>query len=200
MTLSTTPTGNNFADGGVVHIMQGGSLVFDNTQHAPHNVFATKAGPDGGPLFDRGTFNVPGTKPVEGVQYLTNGTYPFRCTLHPTMTGTLTVDSTGNPVPRPKIAVAIKSSKLATVRKSGALKTRVSDSGSDAVVDLVALVGSKKLGHVSQVDVATGATEPVSLKLSASGKKALKGLSAATVKLKGAVAFGKPDAASAKLK
>jgi hypothetical protein len=137
---------------------------------------------------------------VEGVQYLKAGTYPFHCTLHAAMTGTLTVTSAGTPVPRPQIAVAIKSSKLATVRKSGVLKTRVSDSGSDAVVDLVALVGTKKLGHVSQVDVATGATEPVSLKLSASGKKALKGRSTATVKLEGTVAFGKPDAASAKLK
>jgi hypothetical protein len=195
-----TGTGNKFADGGAVSISQGGSLDFQNLQNAPHNVYAVKPGPDGGPLFDRATFNVPATKSVEGVQYLQAGSYPFHCTLHVGMTGTLTVTSDGTPVARPKIAVAIKSSKLASVQKSGALKTRVSDSGSDAVVDLVALVGSKKLGHVSQVDVAAGATEPVSVKLSRSGQRALKGRSTATVKLKGTVAFGKPDAAAAKLK
>jgi hypothetical protein len=182
-----------------VSIPQGGTLDYDNAAQAPHNIFANDAGPDGGPLFELPTFVGPATKPVEGVQYLTAGTYEFYCTLHETMTGTLTVTSAGTPVRRPAIGVAIESSTLKQVRKSGVLKVKLHNSGSAGDADLVASLNGREIGHAGQVEVGTGDRVTVSVKLSKSGRKALVGRSKASVKVGSTVDFGEPDSAKKKL-
>ncbi len=179
-------------------IPAGGTLDYDNEATNHHNVYSND-GIGGGPLFDLATFTGPKTKPVQGVEYLKPGTYPFHCTLHPDMTGTLTV-TPGTPVTRPKIAVALKDSKLHAVRKSGVLKTKVSDSTTDGVVELTATLGKKNLGHKANIRVAGGDSQKVSLKLTHEGKRALKGLSKAKVKLTGIVDFGKTDSVKKTLK
>jgi plastocyanin len=199
--VTVSNSGNVFAPVSVMLPAAGGSLDFENTSAtAPHNLISRLAGPDGGPLFEVKTFQGPNvTKPVAGVQYLSADTYEFHCTLHETMTGTLTVPA-GTPVARPKIAVAIKDSKLGAVRKSGVLKTKVTNSTTDGVVELEAMLGDKTLAHKSRIDVAGGDSENVSLKLSKAGAKALKHLDKAKVVLDGSVAFGKPDSAKKTLK
>ncbi len=193
-----TQTGNVYEPADV-SIPQGGTLDYDNAAQAPHNIIARDAGPDDGPLFEVATFVGPATQPVEGVQYLKAGTYAFHCTLHETMTGTLTVEPTGTPVRRPRIGVAIKSSKLGQVRRSGVLKVKLHNSGSTGDADLVASLHGKELGRAGQVEVRAGDSVPVSLKLSKAGRSALRGRSKATVKVATTVRFGEPDSAKQKL-
>jgi plastocyanin len=84
-----------------VTMAQGEHLTFRNDDHAAkHNVTAKSNGPDGQPLFQSDTIGAGQTATVSGAQNLKPGTYDFYCTLHPyTMTGTLTVGSSGSPPP-----------------------------------------------------------------------------------------------------
>jgi hypothetical protein len=85
----------------------------------------------------------------------------------------------------------ITSSKIAKVRKSGELGVRVSDEGSDGRhIDMGATLKGKTLASKSGLTVKAGTAKPVTLKLSKAGKKALKGLDKATIKLAADVEFG----------
>ena len=132
---------------------------------------------------------------MAGVQYLSAGTYDFYCTIHPEMTGRLTVTSAGAPVTRPNVGVKITSSKLKQVRKSGILKVRLTNSGSDGVADVAATLAGRELGHRNGVAVSGGDTASVSLKLKKAARRALAGRSKAAVKAATTVAFGAPDSA-----
>jgi plastocyanin len=57
----------------------------------PHNVALHQGGPTGAELFKGEVFNGVATR-VYDVPALDAGTYAFVCTIHPTMTGTLTVE------------------------------------------------------------------------------------------------------------
>jgi plastocyanin len=57
----------------------------------PHNVALHQGGPTGAELFKGEVFNGVATR-VYDVPALDAGTYAFACTIHPTMTGTLTVE------------------------------------------------------------------------------------------------------------
>jgi plastocyanin len=198
----TVATGNSNVFAPVDVLMAPGQTVdFENLEAAPHNLISRLAGPDGGPLFEAKTFVGPDvTKAVEGVQYLSAGTYDFHCSLHENMIGTLKVTGSGTPVARPKITVAIKDSKLDAVRKSGVLKTKIKNSTTDGVVELEATLGDTTLADQGRIAVAGGDSQNVSLKLSRAGKKALKGLDKAKVKLEGTPAFGKPASVKKTLK
>ena len=80
---------------------QGERLTFRNTDVAGHDVTARDPGPDNKPLFATPIIGAGESAFVEGSQYLTPGAYPFLCSIHPQMTGTLTVTGAGTPVPRP---------------------------------------------------------------------------------------------------
>lgn len=80
---------NRFLPGDVT-ITEGSVLTFANADVAPHNVVSdatTKAGP----LFRSGVATTGQTATVNGAQSLKPSTYPFYCSLHPNMRGTLTV-------------------------------------------------------------------------------------------------------------
>ncbi len=109
------------------------------------------------------------------------------------MTGRLTVTGAGTPLPRPAVSVKITSAKLKQVRKSGALKVKLRNSGSDGVADVVASLAGKELGHRNNVEVGAGGTASVALKLPKAGRRALAGRSKAAVKAATTVAFGAPD-------
>jgi plastocyanin len=157
-----------------------------------HSVLADDNKTLGGhPLFLSDVISGGETTSVKGTQYLTPGDYTFHCAIHgPSMSATLHVDG-GTPVARPAMTLAITSTKLAAVQSSGKLKAKLSDTGSDASgVALTASLGKKTLATARGVKVAAGASQPVTMKLSKTGAKALKGLDKATVKLGGTVAFG----------
>ena len=69
-----------------VVITKGGTATFLNLDSAPHNVFSVPAG-----KFSSNTIGIGKSTPVKGVSALKRGTYKFKCTIHPNMTGTLTV-------------------------------------------------------------------------------------------------------------
>jgi hypothetical protein len=192
-------TGFNFVPEGP-SISAGQTLDLRVGDSGSHNLISRLAGPDGGPQFDsKAIHGLGATTEVKGVEYLSAGTYAFHCTLHEFMDGTLTVTS-GTPVARPKISVAIKDSKLAQVQKSGILKTKIKNLTTNGVVELEATLGNKTLADKGRIAVAGGDSQNVSLKLSKEGKKALKGLNKAKVKLEGTPAFGKPASAKKTLK
>ncbi|MEX2195000.1 MAG: plastocyanin/azurin family copper-binding protein [Thermoleophilaceae bacterium] len=115
-----------------VTIDQGEKLTFRNTDGADHNVTARDRGEDGRPLFASQTIGDGRSSEVDGVRFLTTGSYAFLCTIHPSMTGTLNVSSAGTPLQRPaadttapSVAAAVRRTTLARVARSGRLTVNV---------------------------------------------------------------------------
>lgn len=103
-TVEASPP-NRFSQTSVT-IDQGEPLTFRNNDTVSHDVTATDAAPDGKPLFATPVVAAGKSAFVEGSQYLTEGHYPFICSLHPSMKGTLHVTANGTPKPRPGTAPA----------------------------------------------------------------------------------------------
>jgi plastocyanin len=200
---ASSSTGSYTGMSNTPSIPGGGTLDFRNTSAATsHSVTASLSGPDGRPLFDSGVFAGHGgtTRLVKGVQYLAPGSYKFHCTIHPTtMKGTLTVPG-GSPVARPKIEVSILSGRIGKVRRTKALKVEVDATTKSDNVALVAKKGSKTLARKSNVDLGAGDSRRILMRLAKKGRRALKGRSRATVKLKGTVPFGAPASDTRTLK
>lgn len=164
-----------------------------------HNVTASGTGPDGGPLFLSSTITGGNTN-VNGTQYLGPGTYHFICTIHNGMEADLVIGGNGTPVARPSISLQITSKKLNKVRNSRKLKVKVSAQTDSQNISVSAKKGSKTLTKTSSLSLGAGGSQVVSLRLTNSGVKALKGLSKATVKATGTVQFGAPASAKRTLK
>jgi hypothetical protein len=166
------------------------SQLLNTDPAADHNVVASADGPDGGRLFQSALIGPGPPAPVAGTEYLTPGSYPFVCTIHVGMAGTLLVSGDGA-LPRPSVSVAIASSKLAKVRK-GRLKVSVTAATASSDVSLIARVGRRTLPPVPDVDLAAGQTRKLTLKLTNAAKKDLKDVEKAKVTLSASVPFGAP--------
>ena len=95
-----TVTARNFAyEPTPTTMAPGDSLLFSNEDAAPHDVRSRDTKPDGSPLFGSATISAGQTTPVEGVEQLAAGNYPFYCSIHPQMAGTLAVGAGGTPDP-----------------------------------------------------------------------------------------------------
>jgi plastocyanin len=80
---------NTYVVGDLV-ILQGDSLTFTNADLTTHDIVSIDNGPSG-PLF-RSAIVGPGKQtPVAGVSSLPVGTWPFICSLHEFMSGTIDV-------------------------------------------------------------------------------------------------------------
>jgi plastocyanin len=181
---------DTFDAGSYAH--DGGTVAQLTVTGSNHNVSANANGPDGKVLFRSETITS-GSAPVNGTQYLSAGSYPFICTIHPNMQATLDVTGTG--LPRPTVDVAVTSRKLSKVLRKGKLAVKVTTTGAPEVT-LGALLGKRS---IATGRVAAGGTTG-SLKLTKSGRRALAGKDKATVRVTGAIEFGAPDTAKAKLK
>jgi plastocyanin/glucose/arabinose dehydrogenase len=77
----------------------GDHLEFTNLDAAPHDVVSRDSGPDGNPLFRSKVVGQGITTPVEGTEDLERGAYAFFCSVHPSMTGAVTVGAGAPEVP-----------------------------------------------------------------------------------------------------
>lgn len=148
-----------------LNLDQGGATSF-------HNVTATKSGPDGEPLFYSETVPGSGSSPVEGTQYLAAGAYPFLCSLHSGMTGTLEVSATGSPVKRPGVKAAFPAQKLNRVRKTGKVKVKLTPTAPSTGVTLEVKAGGRLVGLMEDVKLAR-ASKTVSVKIFKGARKAI---------------------------
>ena len=86
-----------------VTALAGDLLTHTNLDTAPHNVLSEDVGSDGAPLFSSDVIDAGESAPVEGVEGLEAGVYPFICQVHPTMVGELEVQE-APPVPQVLLA------------------------------------------------------------------------------------------------
>ena len=169
-------------------IDQGEKVTLRNVDIAGHDVTSSKKSEDGKPLFQSELVAPQSSGPVEGTEFLTTGTYPFVCTVHPGMDATLEVTSQGTPKPRPeppKLTIKITSGDLQKVADTGKLKLRVTST--KAEVKLVAKRGKKKLGSKT-ADFDRSGKKAVTLNLTKAGRNALEGRKSAKVTVEGTAA------------
>lgn len=108
-----------------VTIDRGGALNFQNLDFsAPHDVTSLEAGAHNGSLFRSETIDAPETVPVEGADAAPPGSYDFICSVHPFMTGTLTVrgEDGGGGL---ELKVRPLDSRIEPVLEAGKLRARV---------------------------------------------------------------------------
>lgn len=173
--------------------------IFENPvgADAPHNVVSTVRGPDGRSLFRSETIVAGSTSPVEGTQYLTEGSYPFFCTLHGlSMGGRLEVSSSqGTVVPRPAVRLSVPSQSLRAVRRSGIVKVSASALVGSPILSISAKSGAVPVASAGGLRLGPGATRTVRLKLSRAGRKAVSKGRRAVISVRGSVEFGSPVSA-----
>ncbi len=158
-----------------------------------HNVTSTQTGAGDKPIFESKTISAGESAPVDGVQYLSDGTYPFICSIHgASMSGDLVI-SGGTPLvrPKPEVKVSIPSQKLKKVRRSGKIKAKVKGVTDASGIKLKILKGKKTLGSASKVSVSGGKTKTVTVKLTGKGKKAIKKGKKIRLQVKATVPGGK---------
>jgi plastocyanin len=183
---------NQFFQGDVT-IAQGEAVTFQNMDTVPHDVTAQSKGADGKPLFQSAQVGTGQSAPVEGVPYLTTGSYPYICSIHPFMKGTITVSSDGTPKPRPgggsgggagtaqqpsgdttapSLTVKVLDTKRSKVRKRRSLQVSLT-TNEPATVTVTASSGGKVLARgTSKLNKA--GTKKLSIKLTKAGLKAAK--------------------------
>jgi len=167
----------------VTTIDQGENVSVQNFDLAGHDVVSEKSGDDGKPLFRSEVINPGGSGPVEGAEYLTTGTYPFFCSLHPGMEATLEVTSAGQPQPRPgtNITVKVVSRDLQRVVDTGKLKLGVRSAKGTITLGARAKTRKSSIALGSKKVKWDGGSGKVALKLSQAARNALDKRKKATV-------------------
>jgi len=157
-----------------VTIDQGEKLTFLNPDVAAHDVTSVEEG-----LFASETVSTGTETPVTGADKLPTGTYDFICSVHPYMTGTLTVGSGGSgggghagmDMKAPKASVKATDKSIADVLDAGALGVR-------AKIDEAATVSA--VATAGKVQVAKGRAKlgagggGITAKLTGAGKRLLR--------------------------
>jgi plastocyanin len=208
---------NQFFQGDVT-VAQGEAITFQNMDTARHDVTASAKGADGKPLFQSAQVGTGESAPVEGVQYLTTGSYQYICSIHPFMKGTITVSSEGTPKPRPggggsggagqaqqpvsdttgpSLAIKVLDTKRSKVRKRRSLQVSVT-TDEPATVTVTATSGKTVLAKGSSKLNKAGAKK-LSIKLTKAGLTAAKGKKAVpvSVEVKGKDGAGNASSAEA---
>jgi plastocyanin len=118
----------------------GDHLTLHNADAAPHDLVSRATDDDGEPLFASEVITGGQSTPVAGVEDLAPGSYPFYCTLHVQMAGTLAV---GVPVPGVGGAPAVTTPAVPTPTSITAFEERlyVASYGAGTVFELPLLPG-----------------------------------------------------------
>lgn len=176
-----------------VTIDQGERLTFFNGDLLDdHSVTATASAANR-PLFDSGVIGPGQEAVVEGAQFLAPGTYAYYCTLHPFMTGSVTVTGAGAPAPRPsdatpaRLSVSIATGSLSALLRKRRLpvRARVDEAAT------VRLVASARIGRRTvtlasgAVTLAAAGSRATSLRLRPAARRALAGRRSVGVALTG---------------
>lgn len=177
---------------------QGETLTFYSFDVPNHDVTADQKGPDGKPLFSTPLIGFGESAAVVGSDSLTAGQYPFFCTIHASMRGTLTVTSAGTPKPgpgqgggsadttKPKVKAKVRSGDVGRVRRSGRLQVEVSvDEAAKVTLRATTKAGGRTVTIATgQVNDFTGAGKRrEDLRVTRAGKSALAGRRRAPVTL-----------------
>jgi plastocyanin len=157
-----------------VTIDQGEKLTFLNPDIAPHDVTSTEPG-----LFASETVGIGSEVPVTGADTLGSGTYDYICSVHPFMTGTLTVAGgaggggghTGHDMKAPKVSVKALDTRTSDVLDAGALSLQVK-LNEPATVRPVAAVDQTKVAK-GRAKLESG-TSRVRAKLTDKGERLLR--------------------------
>jgi plastocyanin len=184
---------------GDISISQGEKVSFTNLDTTVHDVTAKAVGADGKPVFGSAYTNPLGSQTVVGTDYLTTGSYQYYCSIHPYMTGTITVTSGGTPTPRPGgggpgpsqqassspgpgsassargapvVHVSVLDGRLAAVRRRGALRVSVS-ADQPATIGVSARSGKTVLA-AGTARLSQAGSSGVALRLTAAGAKLVK--------------------------
>jgi plastocyanin len=173
-----------------VTIDQGERLTFQNLDITDHDVTAEKRGADGKALFGTPLIGTGESSFVEGSQYLTAGDYPYVCSIHANMVGSLHVTSAGTPVPRPgggggaaadktkpKLRLRLVSTRASRVRRLDRLVAEVSVDEAAKVAVTAKARSKRRLVTVATgaVELTTAGTRRPELKLTRAGSRLLKG-------------------------
>jgi plastocyanin len=193
-TITAGPTPNTFATPDVT-IDQGQTLAFQNSdQTAFHDVTADQSAGAGRALFESDTIDPGKTGPVRGVAFLTTGDYPFHCSIHPFMKGTLHVTANGtpetrtpeNPFPNPKdtrppdARISILDSRISGVLFRSGVRVRLK-TDEPARFKLTAKSGKTEIA--TGTVVVKGKKRDAKLRLTKKGKQLLFTANSAKLKL-----------------
>ncbi|MEA2492392.1 MAG: manganese oxidase [Thermoleophilaceae bacterium] len=207
---------NQFFQGDVT-IAQGEAITFTNGDTVTHDVTSSTKGADGKPLFASEQIGPGQSSPVAGVEFLTTGSYPYICSIHPFMKGTITVSSDGTPKPRPgggdagggdkpapaadttapTLSVKVLDTKRSQVRKRRSLQVALTSDEAGAFT-LIAKSGKTVVASGSS-KFTKAATRKVTLELTKAGLAAAKKSKAVAISLEvsGKDAAGNATSASA---
>ncbi len=172
-------SGKKFANPQVT-IAQGEKLTFKNGDSVIHDVTSNDS-KDGAPLFASPLTDPGGESTVANTEYLTTGSYGFICSVHPDMTGTLTVSGEGTPVPRPGAdgagaTLTAAKAGLGKVKDSHKLVVKLKgESGAKAVVKATARIKDRTVTLArTSTTLSSGDAQTVTLKLGDKGRSAVK--------------------------
>jgi plastocyanin len=179
----------------VITIDQGEALFFRNIDLQHHDLVSKQSGLFGTPVLGTGAEAL-----VQGAQQLRGGNYPFFCTVHPFMTGTLTVTGGGSPSPSPppsdntapQVSIKVLDSSVSKVVKNKKLRIEVTTNEAGNVSLSAVTRNGKKTTTIAKGSkgFARPGKATVSLPLTKSGQKALKGRSSAPVQVDGHASDG----------
>lgn len=175
----------------VITIDQGEALFFRNIDLQTHDLVA-KEQAGGKPLFGTPLLGTGEEALVQGAQQLKGGNYAFFCTVHPFMTGTLTVTGAGAPSPPPSsssdttpptVAVRVLDSSVSKVVKNRKLRVEVSDNEAGNVTLSATMRNGKKTVTIAKGarGFARAGKATVAMALTKAGQSALRGKRSATV-------------------
>ena len=174
----------------VITIDQGEPLFFRNIDLQRHDLVAKdRAG--GKPLFGTPLLDSGQEALVQGAQQLRGGNYAFFCTIHPFMTGTLTVTGAGSPSPpppsgdtrAPAVGVRVLDSSVSKVRGNGKLRVQLTvDEPGNAQASATMRSGSKTVTIArGSRGFARAGKATVSMALTKAGRSALRGRRSAAI-------------------